>query len=210
MNYFYIIQTDVNKYKLGHTSPAHNDPKLILQVPFVMDASILQSKWNSENPEITHEDLPDLLSFCISHLKKEVLVEPSSPSIIPESLPQDASENTLEKLTIPLLVEPHHQEYQQILQKVDSFKNNILKFQKNLESIKNLKLPTKNTQTKLEIPKVFHSERPRGQQENDFITKEDCKKWIKNKTVNPKTGRKIDVGGPTYKKFEIMTKTYGI
>jgi hypothetical protein len=31
---------------------------------------------------------------------------------------------------------------------------------------------------------------------------EQCLKWLKNKSINPKTGRKIKVGGPTYKKLE--------
>jgi hypothetical protein len=208
MNYFYIKHSEENKYKLGFTSQPIYDSKIILQIICKLDLHLLQKEfqWTEENPEIIHTDLKQLLLFCITHLQL-----PEIKKEVPVVVNPDENSSSNENLTINLLPEENHQEFHQILQKVDSFKNNILKFQKNLESIKNLKLPVKNTQTKLVIPKVFHSERPsRGGSENDFITKEDCKKWIQNKTINPKTGRKIDIGGPTYKKFEIMSRTYGV
>jgi len=37
---------------------------------------------------------------------------------------------------------------------------------------------------------------------NFYKYKMDCSSWLKNKTVNPRTGRKIKVGGPTYKALE--------
>jgi hypothetical protein len=202
MNYLYIKHSEENKYKIGFTSHPMVDVNLILQVQGQLDVEVLKKEfqWSEENNEICHNDLKQLLSFCISHLQ------------IPDkkTTPKDTSENPLEKLTINLGPEEPHQEFRQILQKVDLFKNNIMKFQKNLESIKNLKLPIKNTQSKLEIPKVFHSERPsRGLNLSDeSITREDCKLWIKNKTINPKTGRKIEIGGPTYRKFESLSRNY--
>ncbi len=41
-----------------------------------------------------------------------------------------------------------------------------------------------------------------------FATKIQCKQWLKNKNINPKTGRKIKTDGPTYKKLEKACSEY--
>lgn len=40
------------------------------------------------------------------------------------------------------------------------------------------------------------------------FTKTQCKQWIKNKRINPVTGRSISVGGPTYTKLVETCKAY--
>lgn len=41
-------------------------------------------------------------------------------------------------------------------------------------------------------------------------TKQQCEEWLKNKLVNPKTGRDIVKGGPTYLAFEEAAERFGL
>jgi hypothetical protein len=118
-----------------------------------------------------------------------------------------------------------------LLTKVQTFKSNVSKVNKTLESLRRFKNITG-------IPYVVQSERPRAgtlagsltgtgagtgtgvgngiiprvqmtpRGKGDNLTLEECKIWMKNKTVNPRTGRNIDINGPTYKKIEFMARMY--
>jgi hypothetical protein len=91
-----------------------------------------------------------------------------------------------------------------ILDKLNTFRSNISKVNKNLESLRKYKNPTK-------IPNIVQSERPRTisrTSEHDIFSIEECKKWIRNKLLNPKTNRKIEENGPTYTKLQTISRLY--
>lgn len=102
-----------------------------------------------------------------------------------------------------------------LLTKVQTFKSNVSKVNKSLESLRRFRDITG-------IPYVPQSERPRmgtisssvptiqmtPRSKGENLTLDECKNWMKNKRVNPRTGRIIDINGPTYKKIEFMAKMY--
>jgi hypothetical protein len=110
----------------------------------------------------------------------------------------------LENISFKIAEENH--QVNNILNKLNTFRTNISKANKNLDSLRKYKYPVSSS-----IPQVIQSERPRSMvtdSKQEIITVEDCRLWVKNKLLNPKTGRKIDENGPTYKKFQMMTKMY--
>lgn len=103
-----------------------------------------------------------------------------------------------------------------ILDRVQEIKSNVARVNKTLDSLRRFKNITG-------IPDVVQSERPRvtgtisrnipvvqatPRGQNEILTLEECKIWMKNKTVNPRTGRTIDINGPTYKRIQTMAKMY--
>ena len=89
-----------------------------------------------------------------------------------------------------------------LLNKIQAFKTNISKINKSLDSVRKIKLPP---------PAIIQSERIRKQihsNEIEIFSINECKEWIKNKSINPKTGRKIEIDGPTFKKFQNTCKLY--
>jgi hypothetical protein len=121
-----------------------------------------------------------------------------------------------EKLNLKIFEETSN--VNQILTKVRSFKTNVSKINQTLDSLRRFK-----SNTGID-PQVVQSERPRAAQVAaqgsipsiqatprgglDILTLEECKIWMKNKTINPRTGRSIDVNGPTYKRIQAMTRMY--
>jgi hypothetical protein len=101
------------------------------------------------------------------------------------------------------------QQVSHILNKLQSFKTNIHRANKNIDSLKKYKHSN-------HTPNVIQSERPRGktvsvwkdQIDTSVFTIEECKIWVKNKSINPKTSRKIEENGPTYKRIQTIAKMY--
>lgn len=131
----------------------------------------------------------------------------------PSSLTQtNESRKFLENISFKISEEKKY--LNTMLNRLDTFQKTISRSNRNLESLrKNINI--------INIPISVKSERPRALEKppqprasikkdnkQDVITIEDCKMWIKNKTINPKTGRKIDENGPTYKRFQTMSKIY--
>jgi 2-cysteine adaptor domain len=48
--------------------------------------------------------------------------------------------------------------------------------------------------------------RRRSPSKSQHISSKDCSEWFNDLTINPKTGRKIKVGGPVYQNFEKKCK----
>jgi hypothetical protein len=140
---------------------------------------------------------------------------------VPETTPvvKDDRMKIFENLNLKIFAETAN--VNQILTKVQSFKSNVNKINQTLESLRRFKSITGIA------PQAFQSERPRGapvqapapvsvpsvqatprRGVTDVLTLEECKIWMKNKTVNPRTGREIDVNGPTYKRIQAMAKMY--
>ena len=110
-------------------------------------------------------------------------------------------QNTDNKLSENILEEPHR--INNKIKRLDSLRSNISKANKILDSVRIRRDPV--------VPSIVQSERPRGKNGNidsDIITLTDCKNWINDKLVNPKTGRRISENGPTYKRFEMMSRIY--
>jgi hypothetical protein len=113
------------------------------------------------------------------------------------------SQNELENIKFTVVEE--NTKLTNMLHKISMFKTNVIKIQNNLQSIKKYKLPTNLSSIP---PPVFASERP--SRSTEVLSYDDCKHWLKNKSINPKTNRKIDIDGPTYKKFQLMSQMYGL
>jgi len=47
------------------------------------------------------------------------------------------------------------------------------------------------------------SGRQSAKKKSDLFTKEECEKWLKDKSINPRTNRKIKENGPVYKSLEL-------
>ena len=125
--------------------------------------------------------------------------------------PKDDRMKMFENLSLKIFAETEN--VNQILNKVQSFKSNVNKINQTLDSLRRFKAVTGLTQ----IPSAVQSERPRGPAPVpqatprggvDVLTLEECKIWMKNKSVNPRTGRTIDVNGPTYKRIQAMARMY--
>ena len=177
-------------------------------------------------------DLKKLIRHCIKkiqHLPSKQNIDPSSNITQIQSEVIDISENidvsginpievkderwkSFDGLNLKIFQEMSNVNH--ILNKVQSFKANVAKVNDTLESLRRFKNITG-------IPSLIQSERPRATSnmkapvvqetprgQNEILTLEECKIWMKNKTVNPRTGRKIEENGPTYKRIQMMAKMY--
>lgn len=122
---------------------------------------------------------------------------------ISKSQSDETLSNSLENIKFTIAEE--NTKLTSLLHKISMFKTNVSKIQNNLQSIKKYKLPTNANHP----PPVFVSERP-SKSTTEVITFDECKQWLKNKSINPKTNRKIETDGPTYKKFLLMSQMYGL
>ena len=121
-------------------------------------------------------------------IEKEVKIEDQKEEEqLKLSKPDESLSNSLENIKFTIAEE--NTKLNNMLHKISMFKTNVMKIQNNLHSIKKYKLPTTTQNT---IPPIFASERPSRNNTQELITLDDCKQWLKNKSMNPKTNRKIE------------------
>lgn len=173
---------------------------------------------------IIHCDLRKLIKTSIKkiqHLPPNIIDPSGTQDISENKISQDISENkpttpTHDRMKIfndlTLKIFEESKNVNQILTKVQTFKSNVTKMNQTLDSLKRFRNITGMSQ-------VIQSERPRAKDptptvqatprgQADHLTINECRTWIRNKTTNPRTGRRIEENGPTYKKFESMAKIY--
>jgi hypothetical protein len=162
-----------------------------------------------------------------------IFIDGSSSSLqvttVSTPLVEDDRMKMFENLNLKIFAETTNVNH--ILTRVQTFKSNVSKINQTLDSLRRFKAVTGLTQT-------VQSERPRGPARvpqapvtqapitngppvpavpevqatprggMDVLTIDECKTWMKNKSVNPRTGRTIDVNGPTYRRIQAMAKMY--
>ena len=220
MSFFYILSknpsTPINEYLFGFTSlsfevfKTHKTESIIHL--FISCSNKEQFMGNLEEnnlkcDQFEKHDLKKLILFCMEKIQlfneNEILPEPPVPVVNDNNIDGMDRQRLSFLENINIKISEENQQVSHILNRLQVFKTNILRANQNLDSLRKYKNQMN------EPPPVFQSERPRGNSDlNETITIEECKLWMKNKLVNPKSGRKIDQNGPTYKKFQSMVKLY--
>jgi hypothetical protein len=192
MNFLYVFTNDILNFSefqiCIQNEPLSIDKKIIFCIP-VADKSILERLEIKENENIKIDNFSNWklwIKRLIDHLDQNEIKKDQ----------QSFMETSLENIKISVVEE--NTKLNEMLNKINNFRSNVKKIQNNLDSIKKIKLVTP----------VIPSERLTIRSE--LFSLDDCKKWIENKSMNPKTNRKIDLDGPTYKKIEMMSKIYGL
>ena len=233
MNFLYVLTNDRIQFRniqvCIQNESIPNDKKVIFCYP-VNDKSILLRLGIEENENILLDNLEswkiwmkrlidELTDYNFEQEKELETEQQTEQEKNQEKFPETAREITQEENktveekssiletsleNIKFSIAEENTKLNQMLTKINSFKTNVMKIQNNLHSIKKYKMPTIQSN----IPQVFASERPSRM--TSAITLDECKKWLKNKSMNPKTNRKIETDGPTYKKFELMSQIYGL
>jgi hypothetical protein len=180
------------------------------EVHQIISQSELQNISNSENnqKDIESQDIIKNNQSQIVDVSESIVIQ----NVSVESEKKDERFKSFDDFTLKIFEEMSSVNH--ILNKVQTFKSNMSLVNKTLESLRRFKTITG-------IPEVIQSEKPRERiaknisrvqatprRQVEILTLEECKTWMKNKTINPQTGRKIDVNGPTYKRIEMTAKMY--
>jgi hypothetical protein len=195
-----LISTSIEKINMIPTDiQSSSDVKIDLQPSQVIE----------ETQKIV-EQIPKVEESKVEEVKS--IVVDDTPKIVEDSnvISDKQRFAFLENITFKIAEES--QQVTHILNKLQSFKKNIHRANQNIDSLKKYKHP-------IHTPSVIQSERPRtmidktdrlskGHGDTSVITIEECKIWVKNRLLNPKTGRKIEENGPTYKRLYTMSKFY--